>query len=132
MTAKDWKKAEESCKSIYGYGCDLCIAGRTVSIRRVQVSEGKLKLMTYIDGKFNGKWLIDDVPERQYLFHGTACIVKRSELAKIKSAKRRKEIQEYYSYETISPYWGSFRTLKSQYRQRFGDDEIELLINANE
>lgn len=127
MTQEDWKKAEEKCSGLFGR-CTLRVDGRRVDIEKEPVKGNKLVLMVYIGGIFKGTWLSDACVERIYMNEGTRCLLKKEALNKItKNKKERERLLKQAEYKTYSPQFGSFRTLKSQYRKRFGDDKIELI-----
>lgn len=127
MTREDWKKAEEKCSELFGR-CVLSVDGRRVEIVRSLFTNNSIALMVYIDGVFKGTWMTSDCAEKAYMNESIRCLLKKQELDKItKNKKERERLLKQAEYKTYSPQFGSFRTLKSQYRKRFGDDKIELI-----
>ena len=127
MTQEDWKKAEEMCSGLFGR-CALSVDGRRVDIVKEPVKGNKLMLMVYIGGIFKGTWISSDCAEMAYMNEGTRCLLKKEALDRIiKNKKERERLLAQAEYKTYSPQFGSFRTLKTQYRKRVGDDKIELI-----
>lgn len=113
MTNAEWKKAEELLS--YHRMVDLLVDGYRVSL--VLVREGmKLYIQVYVNGEFKGKWITEDCEERRrFLCKSKRCLVKPSAKKELKLTKKEFEkFKEKYTYYYYSPYFSSFRTLKSQ------------------
>lgn len=132
MTEEQWKQAERQLSSLYGK-VKMKIDGYEITVVVEPMKGMKLVLMVYVNGYFRGKWLTEDCDIRRRFYYCS----KRS-LLNAKAKKRlqrekkaiREEIQKEMEYTTFSPYFGSFRTLKSHFIKN--NQSIELCEGAGE
>lgn len=121
MTAEEWKIAEDKLLGAYGY-VKLIIDGYNVTIEKRQMSEMQFCLAVFIDGEFKIKWALEDcdirrrfcreVKKRMFTGKSKADFVKA--VGKKAAEKFEKEHTELLYSIHYEPFFGSFRTLKSQ------------------
>ncbi len=130
MTAEDWKKVERNLSPytsvkfrIDGYIVDVAVTNE-------KPHSLKYVLAVYVNGSIKGEWLINDCDIRRRFY----CKQTKSLLtAKDKSApmfKRmkkadRENIIKKYQYDTYSPFFTSFRSLKNHFIRN--NNLIELI-----
>ena len=93
----------------------------------------KLVLMVYVDGYFRGKWLTEDCDiRRRFYYCSKRSLLTAKEKKRLQREKKaiREKIQKEMEYMTFSPYFGSFRTLKSHLVKN--NQSIELCEGAGE
>jgi hypothetical protein len=71
----------------------------------------------YVDGKFEGKWLLEECEQRRrFMRRREKSLMSNKQKAAFKklSKKRQKEFQEYYDrkYVYYEPWWMAFGPLK--------------------
>ena len=114
MTKEDWAYVEETLKSPYKIvklNCDGYILG--LQLQRIETY--KLAICVYVNDVFKGKWLLNDCEERKRFFrksHKSILTAKGKAEFKKLSKKKQAEWRERYFYDTYTPYWTSFRSLK--------------------
>ena len=120
MTKDEWKQAEETLKSFYS-PVYINADGYEVTLALERVGPYKNKVMVYIGGQFQGKWLADDCEERrrfmQKKVHSLLTPKEKAEYKKL-SKRQQKELAEKYhnlEYESYSPQWSSFGALKKHF-----------------
>lgn len=124
MTAEDWKQIEKRLS--YGYGnVKLKIDGYDITLLST-IEKMKVYIAIYVNGEINGKWVAEDCEiRRKFYFKRKCCVVKNAEMKKRKiSKKQMAELIEKYTYYTYTPFYTSFRSLKSQLINN--NDNIEL------
>ncbi len=57
MTKEEWALLEKALSGVFG-SVELEVDGRRVSFERCLITKNRLGCMTYVDGKFNGVWLL--------------------------------------------------------------------------
>ncbi len=128
MTKEDWTKAEKALESILGH-VKFVIDGYNVSVGYVKESPTKYCLAVYIDGVFKSKWCFEDCEiRRRFCNQRKTAVIKKSEFIN-KFGKREynrvvKEKPECFFAVYYTPYFGSFRTLKSHFIKN--NQSIEL------
>lgn len=115
LSPQDWKGIEERLKFLESpvkLNCD----GYEITLVLQRISQFSNAIMVYVNGKFNGKWLMDDCEERRRFCQAR----KRSLLdSKQKAAikrwpkKDRLAMVARAKYISYSPHWTSFRSLKN-------------------
>ena len=118
MTKEEWNEVEMLLSYPYGGKAELLIDGYRITIIVAQEKPLKYVFVVYIDGKLNGEWILKDCEIRRKFFqkHTKSLLTAQD---KKQLSKERKEVREaiikkstFYWY---SPYWNSFRSLKSHF-----------------
>lgn len=120
MTKDDWNKAEQALSEPYGRiglkadGYDL-----TVIVVPKNAKSLHYELMIYVNGEMKNKWIFNDCEIRRKFLckHKRSLLTKNdrdSKAFKKLSKADREKIIENNTFYAYSPYFGSFRTLKSQ------------------
>ena len=114
MTKEEWEQAEKSLFWSYGR-VEMKIDGYDVTIVVEPLKALKNVLVVYMNGELKGKWLSEDCEERRRFFQKhTKNLLSRKEQKRL--AREKKAVRETVgktTYEWYSPYWTSFRSLKS-------------------
>lgn len=113
MTKEEWESVER--KLCYpGDGVHLKIDGYNVTLR-VMIYKMKMVIAIYVNGYIKCEWLIKDCDIRRRFYqrskHSLLTAAEKKKLAR-KSKSVQKEVQEWATYYSFSPYWTSFRSLK--------------------
>lgn len=117
MTKDDWKQVEEALKSFFS-PAHLKADDYEITLVLVRVGPYKNKIMVYIGGQFQGKWLETDCEERRrFMQRKVRSLLSSKQKADFKKLTKRqqKELNERYhnlNFETYSPQWSSFGALK--------------------
>lgn len=126
LTSEQWKQIEDKLCFI-GAKVTLKIDGYKVEL--IVLPENKLKnvIAVYVDGLIKGAWVINDCEiRRKFYFKSARSLLKPKELKKL-SKKRQNELKEKYTYYSYSPYFNSFKALKSQLIKNNQKIELEEL-----
>lgn len=126
MTQAQWNIVEDKLRTL-GSGVHLEIDGYHVSFYVVQYKM-KLVIATYVDGYIKGEWIINDCEIRQKFYQcSKRSLLSRKGKEKLKREKKavREEIMKKFEYQSFSPYWTSFRSLKRHLIQN--NTSIELV-----
>lgn len=132
MTDEQWKQAERQLSGLYGK-VKMQIDGYEITVAVEPMKGMKLVLMVYVDGYFRGKWLTEDCDiRRRFYYCSKRSLLNAKEKKRLQREKKavREKIQKEMEYMTFSPYFGSFRTLKSHFLKH--NQSIELCEEANE
>ncbi len=113
MTAEEWKKVENELL-VYGYPVKLKIDGYNIHLMTIRENM-ELSIALLVDGRFEWKWVQEDCDiRRRFMCQSKRCLVKQKDIEKVaRSKKRQQEIKANNTYIFYSPYWTSFRRLKS-------------------
>lgn len=116
MTKEEWEKVKEALQSQYRM-VTLKADGYEVALTLSRFGTYKLAIAIYINGVFEGKWLMDDCEERRrFLQKKERSMLTRKDKAGWKkfSKKTQREFVEKYDlkYEFYSNVWTSFGSLK--------------------
>lgn len=127
MTAEEWKKVDESLKSVMSPGITLKIDGYQVRLFLTQKSQFQNAIVFYVNDEFRGKWLTEDCEERRRF----CCCKKRSvvtekdyKLYGIRGKKAKQEFKDRYSYNEYFSYWTNFEKMKKHFIDN--NESIEL------
>ena len=127
MTKDEWKKVDDALSGMYGF-VELLVDGYEVEFHKKQVDKTSLKIMTYVNGWFRGKWTEED-PEIKYLRRVEKSLWKKSEVEKMKKLYGKREwkkvkakYEKKYSYYT--PYWLSVTGIRRHYEKTFKDIKL--------
>lgn len=134
MTKDDWSRAERALSTPYGK-VKLRADGYDLTVITVQTKALRYELMIYINGKFKVEWAINDCEIRRKFLcrHEHSLLTKKdknSRAFKRLSKTDRKKVIELNAYYSYSPYFGSFKTLKSQLVNN--NQSIELADNEGQ
>ena len=113
MNAEEWKKIEDELLT-FGIPVELKVDGYKLSL--VPTRENmKMYVVVFIDGEFKYEWIHEDCDIRKrFLCPSKHCLVKQKDLDRVtKSKKKQQEIKANNTYISYSPYWTSFKRLKS-------------------
>ena len=114
MTKEEWEYAEKRLYNTYSR-LQLKVDDYDVSIVVEPLKPLKNVLVVYVNGEWKGKWLSEDCEERRRFFQRhTGNILSRKEQKRL--AREKKAVREAVgktTYDWYSPYWTSFRSLKS-------------------
>lgn len=115
MTAEDWKEVETRLSIPYS-SVKLKIDGYDVTIGHAVEKPLKYCLAIYIDGIFKTKWVLEDCEIRRRFCskHTKSLLTAKEKKALMRQRKAlREQIMKDMTFEWYSPYWSSFRSLKS-------------------
>ncbi len=132
MTKEEWKKIEKALSGIFGM-VELFVDGHRISFHKKQIGKNRLGIMTYVDGRYRGKWEKDD-PETRYLRCVVKAVWKKSEIERIKKlyGKRDyKNVKAIYekTYTYCDPFWFSVGGIRRHYERTFKDIKL-VAING--
>ncbi len=118
MTKEDWDKVKETLERLY-CSVELKIDGYKITLRLERVSPYKNVIAIYIDGKMNGKWLMEDCEERRrFLWKREKSVISnkvKNDIKKLPKKQQKYLLSEYdKKYAYYYPYFISFSTLKKQ------------------
>ena len=118
MTTDEWKKVENKLSMPYTK-VNLKIDGYKISIITEEISKLKYGYMIYVDGKMKMKWAIEETEIRNKFYQRhSKNLLSNNKRKKLKV----KSIPEYFWY---TPYWTSFRSLKSHFIKNNSSIELE-------
>lgn len=115
MTVEDWKEVETRLSIPYS-SVKLKIDGYDVTIGHAMEKPLKHCLVIYIDGIFKTKWVLEDCEIRRRFCskHTKSLLTAKEKKALMRQRKAlREQIMKDMTFEWYSPYWSSFRSLKS-------------------
>ena len=113
MTTEEWKEVENELL-VYGYPVKLKIDGYNIYLKSIRENM-TLCIALLVDGKFEREWIQEDCDiRRRFMCQSKRCLVKQKEIEKVtRSKKRQQEIKANNMFISYSPYWSSFKRLKS-------------------
>lgn len=125
MTEEEWKEVENELL-VYGYPVKLKIDGYNIFLMAIRENM-KLSIGLFVDGKFKYEWIHEDCDIRKrFMCPSKHCLFKQKDLNRVtKSKKKQQEIKANNTYTSYSPYWASFKRLKSHLIKN--NKSIELL-----
>lgn len=132
MNQDEWKEVERALQITY-HSVKLNIDGYNITLRLERESAFKNKIVIYVNGTFEFKWLFKDCEERKrFTNKRTKSRFKKSDLTYgEKVSKKQEKLNEEFlkseenKYYYYSPYWTSFNSLK---RHLIANNEkIELI-----
>ena len=113
MTKEDWDKVDKSMQSPYGQISLIC--DDFLLTLATGLYKRKLSTIVYVNGVFEGKWVLNDCEERRRFFRPVKQLVWKKKITKGFSKKSLKslnidpsEVRIHYSSE-----WSSVRSLKA-------------------
>ncbi len=115
MTVEDWKEVETRLSIPYS-SVKLKIDRYDVTIGHAMEKPLKYCLAIYIDGIFKTKWVLEDCEIRRRFCskHTKSLLTAKEKKALMRQRKAlREQIMKDMTFEWYSPYWSSFRSLKS-------------------
>ncbi len=115
LTKAQWEQIEERLQRFFGH-VTLRVDGYKLDLYVERFKALRLAIVVYVNGKFEGRWLMEDCEERRRFFrpvtHHLMPARARGELVKKlgkRAAQRNGVFKTYTSYRT---YWTSFQALK--------------------
>jgi hypothetical protein len=132
MTNEEWKTVEDELKSPFGHAKLKC-DGYEVALVVQRYKELKFRITIYVDGWIKGKYVTEDseirrkfmCPRSKYVYSAKSRIeakkMKKKELELLKS----KGFDPWRKITYWTPFWSSFRSLKSHLRKNC--ETIELI-----
>lgn len=127
MTKEEWKQAEEDLKFLFKtvkLNCD----GYELALSLQRLDTYRNVIVFYVNGVFNGKWLLEDCEERRRFFRKekrSLLTAKGKAQFKKLSKKKQAEWSDKFFYDVYTPYWTSFKSLKKHLTQN--NESIELI-----
>jgi hypothetical protein len=126
MTADEWKKVEEALSGYMGI-VDLNVEGTPIQFRRGLVAKNRLGIVTFVCGKWEGKWMMPDNknehPEKRYLRPVWRFSWKREARKMLKKMSKRQLKRMGYDpdekYLAYSLIWSSAATIRRHYEKTF-------------
>ncbi len=115
MTDKEWKQAEQRLTPPLGY-VRLNIDGYTVTIITVEEKPLHYCLGVYVNGEIRVEWINQDCEVRSKFYRcrtSSLLTAKGKRMLKRERKSVREAVLKKYTYEDYTPYWGSFKSLKS-------------------
>jgi hypothetical protein len=133
LTKEDWKTVEDNLKLFYTL-VKLKCDGYNITLRLERLTQFKNGIAIYVNGKFEGKWLIEDCEERRRFLRSVNMFLytqkQRANMKKISKGLRKKcglpdpDVRStYWTY-----YWNSFQSLKRHLIKN--NTTIELLTGG--
>ncbi|MCA0447668.1 MAG: hypothetical protein LCH54_15710 [Bacteroidetes bacterium] len=117
-----WDEAEKNL-SFYS-PLKLVCDGYKVTIEK-QISKDRIVYMVFVNGSFEGKWLLTDCEERRRFTFKAKMQLHSPKQVKFWKKHFKKDIEQWSFYYT--PYFNSFRTLKSHLIK----NNKEILLDVN-
>lgn len=113
MTAEEWKKAENDLLT-FGYPIKLKVDEYEISLVLTRENM-KMYIVLFVNGEFKWQWIHEDCDIRKrFMCPSKHCLVKQKDLDRVtKSKKKQQKIKTNNTYTSYSPYWTSFKRLKS-------------------
>lgn len=127
MTKEEWQYVERELSAPYGY-VKLKIDGYEVTVNVEPEKNLKYVLAVYVDGKIKMKWIDEDCDIRKKFFQKhTKSLLTAKDKKKLSRERKavRDAVQKKMQYDYYSPWWTSFRSMKSHFIKNNSD--IELL-----
>ncbi len=115
MTDKEWKQVEQRMTPPIGY-VRLNIDGYMVTIVTVEEKPLHYCLGVYVNGEIRVEWIDQDCEVRRKFYrHSTRSLLdtKGRQMLKKERKSVREAVLKKCTYEDYTPYWGSFKSLKS-------------------
>ncbi|EES73465.1 hypothetical protein POTG_01760 [Paenibacillus sp. oral taxon 786 str. D14] len=129
VSAQDWKDIERRLKGFYD-PVKLVCDGYELTLILQRTGQFTNAIAVYINGKIDGKWLIEDCEERRRFFcPKSRSFYSRKDMANIKKISKRmfREMQAKNKYVYYEPFWTSFRSLKNHLIKN--NKSIELVVD---
>lgn len=134
MTAEEWQRAEKALDSLFGY-VKLQVDQYAVSIHLERIAKHKLALVVYINGIIDWKLIDSDTDERRRFYcRKTKSLLTAKGKAVLK--KQTKKFQKEYAaqhqleYAYWTPYWNSFRSMKSHFIKNNPSIEVIEIVGG--
>lgn len=113
MTTEEWKKVESDLLML---DCSVKLHIDGYEVWLVPARENmRIYITLFVDGGFKWEWIHEDCDIRKrFMCPSKHCLVKQKDLDRVtKSKKKQQEIKANNTYISYSPYWTSFKRLKS-------------------
>lgn len=122
MTEKQWQDIQAKLALYPGMIIRMKIDGYNVALQSQYENADRMKLViaVYIDDKMDAAML---KPENEAC---KRCTLTRKQITEFsRSKKKQKKLKDKYTYTYYTPYWSSFRRLKSHFIKN--NTSIELI-----
>lgn len=129
LTKEQWAEIEKTLSGLYG-SVNLTVDGRRVTLNRQLVNKNKLGIVTYIDGRWEGKWMNpkNECPEQRYMrrMERLAYSAKtRASLAKLpKRYLKERKIDPGAKIHMYDISWSSVGSIRRHYEKTFTSIEL--------
>ena len=128
MTPQDWERFEKRLSVPFSMVV-LEADGYEVAFRVEPVKRLQYQIMTYVGGKFKGKWLLEDCEIRRKFMRPRSTYAfpakERRELKKLgKKVLSKMNMDPDRRITSYTPLWASPKTLKSHLRKNCQNIEI--------
>lgn len=137
MTREEWQRVEKALSGIYGKA-ELMVDGNNISFVRELVSNNKLGIVAYVNGRWEAKWFSarTEYPEQRFLRREERFLHKPKLRAEIKKHVKRygrrflKEINldPDQKYVRFSPIWPNVTAIRRYYEKNFASIELIEVI----
>lgn len=137
MTREEWQQVEKALSGIYG-NAKLTVDGHAICFNRELISNNKLGIVTYVNGRWEAKWFSSkaEYPEQRFLKreeHYSHKPKLRAELNKHKKrygAKFLKEngIDPDHKYVLFTPIWPNVTAIRRHYEKNFSSIELVEVV----
>ena len=129
MNVEDWKYVESQLTNFVCSRVKLKIDGYDISLVLLRESKNSLKnvIAVYVDGYIKMEYL-DRNSEiaKKFMCPSKKCLLTKKQIEDFsKNKKQQQKIKEKNTYIYYSPYWTSFRRLKSSFVKN--NRNIELI-----
>lgn len=132
MTKDEWKQVEDALWITY-HSVKLKIDGYNITLILERETTFKNRIVVYVNGTRNMKWIMDDCEERRRFANKvTKSLLKKKDLTKGKKISKREEKNndeflksDFNKYHYYLPYWYSFGSLKRHFIAN--NEKIELI-----
>lgn len=127
ITKEQWEQVETELSGSWGH-VEMMIDGFKVNLRVERVKTFKYTIMTYVNGQWCGKWMMNDSEEGKRFFCPKSSFVHstktRTELIKIWGGKRcpkERQAEINKKHTMLMPSWNSVKTLRRHFEKNNKD-----------
>lgn len=131
MTIEDWEKLKSRLSHESG-SAHLTVDGYKLTLISL-IDKNRLYIAVFVDDKMKMEWIVNGCEIRdKFYFKSKYCPCRLAEMKKAKlTKKQQRELIEKYTSYTYSPYFKSFRSLKSQLINNNDDIRFEVKDDEN-
>lgn len=133
MTKEDWAKIDKALGGLYGFA-KLTVDGREVQLQRQLVSKNQLGIVTFVDGHFNGGWVLPSNEHSKQRFLRKVERFVYSEKTRKSWKKLSKRRQKEWGLDPdrkshyFSPIWPSVTAIRRHYQKTFASMELVEVV----
>ena len=138
MTPEQWQQVEKALSGTYGYA-KLKVDGREVVFSRGMVDKNRLGIITYVDGRWEAKWISSktEYPEQRFLRPHEKYIYpqkRRDEFKKLPARVRKELVKSVLRFaidekrKWFSPIWHNTVQIRRHYQKTFTSIELVEVV----